>query len=185
LTQDLYEIGKKPHLFYSGHHRVVFYSTVSLVAGIRDRPARGETFFIGIHSHVFGKRHRYCMYHDENTKIMSCRTCNLLRIRRLQTQTLYEYENMGTSGHSTSRSTGYKCTRCADLNYLVEGILDIDISYIESRTKRKDFVYPMSVVPGSPTPPLPVKSVLFSKPCVLLNFGKQGRVTILAAGQTG
>jgi hypothetical protein len=66
LTSDLKDLSSLPHLFYSGYHQGTFWATVNLVAGVRDRPARGDTFFIGIHSHIFAKRHRYSLYITTN-----------------------------------------------------------------------------------------------------------------------
>ena len=78
LTKDLSEIENTPHCFYSGHHCGTFWATPSLVAGVRDHPACGETFF-GIHSQSFGKRFWYSMYHEKNTKIISCTTYYMSR----------------------------------------------------------------------------------------------------------
>ena len=144
LTRDLAELTKIPHLFYSGHHSGSFWATVNLVAGVRDRPARGETFFVGIHSHAFGKRFRYSLYHDVNTKILSCKSCHNRRIRRIRTECLGMY----------SLSTSHGCVVCADLDYTAKEVLKVDITYMENKSKGKAFLYPKVLAPNSPTPPI-------------------------------
>jgi hypothetical protein len=47
MTNELKVLGTTPQLFYSGSHRGTFWGTASLVAGVRDRPARGENLFCG------------------------------------------------------------------------------------------------------------------------------------------
>ena len=143
LSKDLSVLGTIPHLFYSGHHHGTFWGTVHLVAGVRDRPARGETFFLGIHSHSFGKRFRYAMYHDENTKIISCDSCHARRVRHTRQQSLLLY----------SGTTLTECDICADLEYTPKETTQIDLAYLTGKSKAKDFAYPKILVEGSPTPP--------------------------------
>ena len=160
LTADLLELGSIPHLYYSGYHRGTFWATVNLVAGVRDRPARGETFFIGIHSHIFANRHRYSLYHDENTKVMPCKTCHLRRLKRLCENRLEEYLLPSS------------CVACADLDYSKFDVLSISILYIQNKTKVKVFSYPTTLVSGSPLPPVerPVGPDVLSLPPVKLDY---------------
>jgi hypothetical protein len=143
LSNDLFELGATPHLFYSGHHHGTFWGTVHLVAGVRDRPARGETFFVGIHSHSFGKRFRYAMYHDENTKIISCESCHARRVKNTRQQTLNLYSGINLP----------ECDICADLDYSSKPTTQIDLAYLTGKSKAKDFAYPKMLVEGSPEPP--------------------------------
>jgi hypothetical protein len=132
LSNDLFELESVPHLLYSGHHHGTFWGTVHLVAGVRDRPARGETFFVGIHSHSFGKRFRYAMYHDENTKIISCATCHATRVERMRLRTLNLYTG----------DTVMECDVCADLDYSPKPTTQVELDYLSGKSKAKDFAYP-------------------------------------------
>jgi hypothetical protein len=122
-------------------HCGTLWATVSHVAGICDQPGCGETFFLGIHSCIFGKHHIYSLYHDPSSKIMSCESCHLRQIKKLWINGL-------------SMQKGDVCSVCADLDYMAKHILDRDILYIASKPKAKDFGYPKIIVEGSPPPPI-------------------------------
>ena len=148
LNKEL-EYLQEPNYFYSGYHKKAFYCTVSLVAGIRDRPARGETFLIGNHNHVFAKRFGYAAFHSESQKVMPCMICNIARIHRLRKKIYVPKSTEETY-----------CEECADLDYN-SPLMKFNVNQLKKKqptdpTKKKKaetFRYPTICLTGSPPPP--------------------------------
>ena len=145
FNEDLRTLSK-PNLFYSGYHKQTFWAITTLVAGVRDRPARGETFHVGNHGHMFGKRFRYAAFHDKRQPLMPCEVCHASRLLRLS-NTLY-----------VPKLTTSTCDVCADLDY-ESPLLAVTAEYISKSATKPDeasstIKYPTSLVPGSPDPPM-------------------------------
>lgn len=143
FNEDLKTLSK-PNLFFSGYHNEKFWAIVNLVAGVRDRPARGETFHLGNHGHMFGKRFRYAAFHDKRQPIMPCDICHASRILRLRKK------------RYVSKSSSVTCDICADLDY-ESSLLSVTAEYISKSTTKpgeasSTVKYPTSLVPESPQP---------------------------------
>ena len=136
FNDDLLELSR-PNLFYSGFHKKFFWATVTLIAGVRDRPARGETFYIGNHNHTFAKRFGWAAYHGGTQPFLPCLICEAARILRLQKK-IYVPKEADTY-----------CTICADLDY-TSPLLNVDVYTLK---KDGQFRYPTKLVPSSPEPP--------------------------------
>ena len=83
------------------------------------------------------------MYHDENTKIMSCTSCHAARVKHIRHNTLNIY----------NERNGMECNICADLDYAPKRTTQINLDYLTTKSKAKDFAYPKILVEGSPMPP--------------------------------
>lgn len=136
FNEDLKALSK-PNLYYSGHHKQAFWAVCNLVAGVRDRPARGETFCIGNQGHNWAKRWRYAAFHGTNQPFMPCLDCAKKRLSRLR-KTQY------------TPSQQQECIFCADLDYSSR-LLEVEATSL----KKDDWEYPTTFLPG--TPPIPVE----------------------------